>query len=75
MKPKAPDSIRGPFRPVATTVPSLEVCEHLPLHASQAHRFVLIRSCTHTEAGHGNLATTTSLNLIVLPVLYRRFGN
>jgi hypothetical protein len=57
MKPKAPDSIRGPFRPIATTVPGIEVCEHLPLHARLAHRFTLIRSCTHTEAGHGNGTT------------------
>jgi hypothetical protein len=57
MKPKAPDDIRGPFRPIATTVPGLEVCEHLPRHARLAHRFTLIRSCTHTEAGHGNGTT------------------
>jgi hypothetical protein len=57
MKPGAPDSIRGPFRPIATTVPGIEVCEHLPLHARLAHRFTLIRSCTHTEAGHGNGTT------------------
>src|SRR5262249_5350345 len=33
MKPNAPDSIRGPFKPIATTVPGIEVCEHLPRHA------------------------------------------
>jgi hypothetical protein len=57
MKPDAPDSIRGPFRPIATNVPGIQVCEHLPLHARLAHRFTLIRSCTHTEAGHGNGTT------------------
>jgi hypothetical protein len=57
MKPKSPDSIRGPFRPIATAVPGIEVCEHLPRHARLAHRFSLIRSCAHTEAGHGNGAT------------------
>ena len=57
MKPAAPDGIRGPFRPVATTVPGIEVCEHLPLHARLAHRFTLIRSCSHNAAGHGNGTT------------------
>jgi hypothetical protein len=57
MKPKAPDTIRGPFRPIATTVPGIEVCEHLPLHARLAHRFTLIRSCSHNAAGHGNGTT------------------
>jgi hypothetical protein len=57
MKPSAPDTIRGPFRPIATTVPGIEVCEHLPLHARLAHRFTLIRSCTHSDAGHGEGTT------------------
>lgn len=57
LKPKAPDSIRGPFRPVATAVPGIEVCEHLPLHARLANRFTLIRSCSHDSGGHGNGAT------------------
>src|SRR5262245_5913518 len=30
MKPDAPDNIRGEFRPVATSVPGTQVCEHLP---------------------------------------------
>src|SRR5262249_24827860 len=33
MKPQAPDDIRGPFRPIATTVPGIDVCEHLTRHA------------------------------------------
>src|SRR5689334_15985743 len=44
MKPDAPAEYRGPFRPIKTTVPGLEVCEHLPMHARLAHRFSLIRS-------------------------------
>src|SRR5262245_57140787 len=30
MKPAAPAAIRGEFRPIASSVPGLEVCEHLP---------------------------------------------
>ena len=37
MKPDAPEAIRGEFRPIATTVPGLQFCEHLPLLAQQAH--------------------------------------
>jgi hypothetical protein len=57
MKPQAPAEIRGPFRPITTTVPGIDVCEHLPLHARLAHHFTLIRSCAHTSAGHGNGTT------------------
>jgi hypothetical protein len=52
LKPNAPDEIRGPFRPIATNVPGIEICEHLPKHATIADRFTLIRSCTHDEADH-----------------------
>src|SRR3979409_23949 len=30
MKPNAPDVYRGQFRPIATSVPGLRICEHLP---------------------------------------------
>ncbi len=52
MKPDAPDTIRGPFSPIPTTVPGLDICEHLPLQAQQAHRYSLIRSVSHDEADH-----------------------
>ena len=52
LKPNAPDEIRGPFMPIRTNVPGIEVCEHLPKHARIAHRFSLIRSLCHDEAGH-----------------------
>ena len=30
LKPDAPDDIRGEFRPIATSLPGLQICEHLP---------------------------------------------
>src|SRR5712671_4510552 len=30
MKPNAPAEVRGEFRPIATSVPGIQVCEHLP---------------------------------------------
>ena len=52
MKPDAPAEFRGPFRPIATNVPGVQVCEHLPRHTRIAHRFTLIRSCCHDQANH-----------------------
>lgn len=52
LKPRAAAEIRGPFQPIPTTVPGIEICEHLPKQAQVAHRFSLIRSCTHDEADH-----------------------
>ena len=52
MKPEAPEGVRGEFRPIATTVPGLNFCEHLPLLARQAHHLALVRSVHHTIADH-----------------------
>jgi uncharacterized protein (DUF1501 family) len=50
LKPDAPDTIRGPFRPIATTVPGIRIGEHFPHMARQAHRYALVRSLHHEEA-------------------------
>lgn len=52
LKPQAPSEIRGNYRPISTNTPGIDICEHLPLHAQVAHRFSLIRSCSHDEADH-----------------------
>jgi hypothetical protein len=56
MKPAAPAEVRGEFQPIATTVPGVQFCEHLPLLAQQAHRFSIVRSMTHNAINH-NAAT------------------
>ena len=52
MKPEAPLGIRGEFHPIATSVPGLSICEHLPLMAQTMDRCVLVRSVSHTLADH-----------------------
>lgn len=52
MKPAAPDGIRGEFRPIATRVPGLQFCEHLPRLANIADRLTVVRSMTHNIREH-----------------------
>ena len=52
MKPDAPDVYRGEFQPIATSVPGLHICEHLPRLARRAHQLALIRSMTHDNVDH-----------------------
>ncbi|MCE9560934.1 MAG: DUF1501 domain-containing protein [Planctomycetes bacterium] len=52
MKPDAADVYRGEFKPIQTTVPGLQICEHLPQLAKRAHDLCLIRSMTHTDVNH-----------------------
>src|SRR5204863_5421066 len=65
MKPDAPDVYRGEFKPIATSVPGLRICEHLPLLAQRSHKLALIRSMTHSDVGH---TTATHLLLTGKPV-------
>lgn len=60
LKPDAPEAYRGEFKPIPTTVPGLQVCEHLPLLAQRAHHLCVIRSMTHTDVNH-----TTATHLLL----------
>src|SRR5689334_16285777 len=51
MKPNAPAEIRGPYRPIKTNVPGIEISENFPRMAKHADKFSLIRSVYHTAAG------------------------
>jgi hypothetical protein len=50
MKPSAPLEIRGPFKPIRTVAPEIQISEIFPLHAEVADKFSLVRSCYHTAA-------------------------
>jgi hypothetical protein len=52
MKPDAPAEIRGEFNPIATNVPGVEICEHLPQLARCADKYAILRGVSHTLAGH-----------------------
>ncbi|MGE0761581.1 MAG: DUF1501 domain-containing protein [Pirellulaceae bacterium] len=65
MKPAAPVEYRGPYRPVATNVPGIEICELLPGLARRADRFSLLRAVNHPSNDHGIAGTiglTGSIN-------------
>jgi hypothetical protein len=50
MKPDAPAEIRGPFKPIRTSAPGIEISEIFPQMAKHADKFSLVRSCYHTGA-------------------------
>jgi hypothetical protein len=56
MKPDAPAEVRGEFRPTATSVPGLHVCEHLSRSARIADRLAVIHSAHHGMRNHNSAA-------------------
>ncbi len=51
-KPLAPSSYRGPFRPIDTNVPGIQVGELLPKLSQMADKYTILRSMVHTGGGH-----------------------
>jgi hypothetical protein len=52
LKPDAPAEVRGPFKPIASTVPGLRICEHLPRLARLAGHYALVRSVSYNNHNH-----------------------
>ncbi len=52
MKPERPPENRGPFSPITTNVPGIQICEHLPMQAAMMDQFTLIRSVDCRKSSH-----------------------
>ena len=52
LKPEAPGEIRSEFKAISTSVPGVQICEHLPRTAKIMHEVALIRSLTHELGNH-----------------------
>ncbi|MCX6609344.1 MAG: DUF1501 domain-containing protein [Acidobacteria bacterium] len=50
MKPNSPSEIRGPFKPIKTNVPGMEISELFPRMAKHADKYSIIRGMNHTAA-------------------------
>src|SRR5581483_2097638 len=59
LKPDAPAEIRGEFRPLATKVPGVAICELLPRLAKLADKYALIRSLVGFRDDHNTHWCTT----------------
>lgn len=52
MKPSAPEGIRGPYQPIATSLPGLQICEKMPLLSRLMHKMAVVRSVNHHLLAH-----------------------
>jgi len=59
LKPDAPDGIRGEFKPIATTLPGVQVCEHLPQIAGLMNKVAVIRSIVGLRDEHSSSQNVT----------------
>jgi hypothetical protein len=59
LKPNAPAEIRGEFKPIATNVSGIQICEHLPAMARWMHKIAIVRSLNHKAGCHNCLPSYT----------------
>ncbi|MHC5544396.1 DUF1501 domain-containing protein, partial [Singulisphaera rosea] len=59
LKPKAPEGIRGEFKPIATKVPGIEIGELLPMTASSMDKLAVIRSIVGLRDEHSSFQNLT----------------
>jgi len=52
LKPEAPREIAGPWRPIPTNVPGIDICEAFPQLARLADRYTVIRSLVGNQHDH-----------------------
>jgi hypothetical protein len=61
MKPDAPAEIRGEFKPIASNVPGIDLCELMPEQAKIANRLAIIRGF-HTSGSHEGHTISTGFD-------------
>jgi Protein of unknown function (DUF1501) len=64
LKPLAPIGIRSEFKPIATSAPGIQICEHLPKMARWMHRTALVRSAYHQGICHSNMPMYTGFDQV-----------
>src|SRR3989440_10998664 len=68
LKPDAPSDVRSQFRPMATSVPGVQICEHLPRTARLMHLTTLVRSLSHPYNIHSAAYTLTGTPTTDIPM-------
>jgi hypothetical protein len=58
LKPDAPKEFRGEFKPIATNVPGVQICEHFPLQARMWDKLAVVRSVVSVDEHSDSLVMT-----------------
>ncbi len=59
LKSDAPTEIRGEFEPIDTSVPGIQICEHMPRIAGMMDKFAVIRSLVGSNGRHASYQCVT----------------
>jgi Protein of unknown function (DUF1501) len=65
LKPDAPAGIRGEFSPIATNVPGISICEHLPKLAARMDKFAILRTIVGAHGDHAAVQCHTGYSAVL----------
>lgn len=68
LKPEAPTDVRSQFKPIATNVTGVQICEHLPRTARLMDRVALVRSLSHPYNIHSAAYALTGIPKSDIPL-------
>jgi hypothetical protein len=63
LKLDAPSEIRGEFKPIATKVSGIQICEHMPRIAAMMDKFAIIRSLVGARDEHASHICNSGYNI------------
>lgn len=63
LKPNAPAEIRGEFKPIATRIQGVDVCELLPMTAMSMDKLAVIRSIVGLRDEHSSFQNITGFSM------------
>lgn len=66
-KPNAPAEFRGPFRPIRTKVPGIDVSELLPKQSAVMDRMAVVRTFGHNDGNHGSAVHWVATGVLFPP--------
>jgi hypothetical protein len=64
LKPDAPAGIRGEFKPIATRLPGVQICELLPRTAASLDKLAVIRSLVGLRDEHSSFQNLTGFPMV-----------
>lgn len=67
MKPEAPAEFRGPYRPIRTNVPGIQICHLMPKQARVMDRMAVVRTLSHGDGNHGSAVHWVATGVLFPP--------
>src|SRR5262249_39213723 len=63
----APAEFRGPYRPLRTNVPGMEVCNLMPRQARVMDKMSIVRTLSHGDGNHGSAVHWVATGVLFPP--------